>query len=451
MYRKVALLIMLMAFFCTAPLKAQYSLSAVDQRTFALWQAQNWKDLIREGEDALHHGIDFYYLRVRLGIAFYERHNYHEAIRHLEKARSFNNTEPYVNEYLYYALQSAGRMQEAEKLARAFRDLLAPGPHIHKQAFIRKLELSYNFEASGNKTTADNYVANVDSLTLGSQYVPNTRHSFRLGFTHVLSPSFVLHHGYTYVNQQYFFYRQRDTIRTSNEDYATNVHQYFISGQVRLAKNWYLTPGLHYLGVRYPAPVAFAGAGPRGQRSSAFTNHQLALYLHLTKIFPYVSPEVSLYYANLNAASQLQTDVLLHTFPLGNLNLYTESKFSVQWETADGRTQTRLALAQRVGGKVCKHLWLDGFVAFGQMQNFLSNYGTQVYNGAGAIRLYGGSTLTFPVGKKLRIQASYAYLARESYFVPESAEDYNVYNVIATKNHSITGGLVWDFSKPLRY
>ena len=404
-----------------------------------------------EGEAALRDGIDFYYLRVRLGIACFERKDYHRALRHFEKALAFYDSEAYVREYLYYASLYSGRTQEAEKYARRLRDSAGAGPYYPKQFFIRQLELSYNLEMNQDPMTAGQFVANVDSTLPGSQYVPNQRNSFRLGLSHVVSPAFVLHHAYTYVNQQYFFYRQRDRIRTVDEDYKTNVHQYFISGQIRLAKNWALTPGIHYLGVRYPAPIAPSGSGPRWQRATVFTSNQFALFLHLSKMFPYVSLEGSVYYANLNAARQLQADVLLHTFPLGNLNLYTTTTFSSQWERADGVTRPRYVLTQRIGGKIARFLWLDGYAGIGQLQNYFSNYGALVYNGAGAVRLYAGAMLTFPLGKHIRLQAAYSYVARESYFYAESSEDLNAYNGITTKNHSLTGGLQWDFLKSPKY
>ena len=62
------------------------SLISVDAQTYSLWQKKDWNGLIAAGKKALKADIDFYYLRVRMGIAYYEKKNYHMALLHFEKA-----------------------------------------------------------------------------------------------------------------------------------------------------------------------------------------------------------------------------------------------------------------------------------------------------------------------------------------------------------------------------
>ena len=48
-----------------------------EKKTFGLYKEQNWSELIFWGKKAISEGNDYFYLRMRLGIAFYKRNNYH--------------------------------------------------------------------------------------------------------------------------------------------------------------------------------------------------------------------------------------------------------------------------------------------------------------------------------------------------------------------------------------
>ena len=93
------------------------SLVSVDAQTYSQWQKKDWDGLIATGKQALKADIDFYYLRVRLGIAYYEKKNDHMALHHVEKAYKLQSNESYLKEYLYYSYLFAGR--EADAMAFA--------------------------------------------------------------------------------------------------------------------------------------------------------------------------------------------------------------------------------------------------------------------------------------------------------------------------------------------
>ena len=61
------------------------SYSHYDSITLKEYQDKNWKELIRTSKEAIHDGTDYYYLRMRRGIAFYEMHNYLKAYNEFKK------------------------------------------------------------------------------------------------------------------------------------------------------------------------------------------------------------------------------------------------------------------------------------------------------------------------------------------------------------------------------
>jgi tetratricopeptide (TPR) repeat protein len=97
---------------------------AIDKQTYYAFIEKDWATVIDVGQKALKEGIDYGYLRYRLGIAFYELKQYRFAIQHLEKAVELNEFDDLSKEYLYYAYLFSERFSDAEKLANTFSKAL---------------------------------------------------------------------------------------------------------------------------------------------------------------------------------------------------------------------------------------------------------------------------------------------------------------------------------------
>ena len=57
-----------------------------EKETFKLYSQKNWPELIQVSKKAIKEGSDYFYLRMRLAIAFYERQNYHRALIHFKQS-----------------------------------------------------------------------------------------------------------------------------------------------------------------------------------------------------------------------------------------------------------------------------------------------------------------------------------------------------------------------------
>ena len=58
----------------------------VDSLSYDLYEKGEWKALIRFGKNAINQGFDYYYLRMRIGIAYYESEKYLLALEHFRKS-----------------------------------------------------------------------------------------------------------------------------------------------------------------------------------------------------------------------------------------------------------------------------------------------------------------------------------------------------------------------------
>lgn len=84
-----------------------------DRETYSLYMQGKWEELIEKGKQALKNRIDYYYLRVRMGVAYYYLGKYKLAIRHLRKAYNTNPDDPFVNQYLAYSYLAMGDLERA--------------------------------------------------------------------------------------------------------------------------------------------------------------------------------------------------------------------------------------------------------------------------------------------------------------------------------------------------
>jgi|GEM_PF-778675 len=84
-----------------------------NEKTYQQYLEKDWKGLIETGNEAIEKGVDFYYLRLRMGIAYAETANFRMAIDNYKKALTFVPGDPLTKEYLYYAYQYSGMKNTA--------------------------------------------------------------------------------------------------------------------------------------------------------------------------------------------------------------------------------------------------------------------------------------------------------------------------------------------------
>jgi len=434
-------------FFLVLSLRSQevINLSTVDQKTYSLWAQKDWDKLIVEGKKGINKGIDFFYLRMRMGIAYYEKANYHMAIKHFEKAYAMSSQDELLKEYLYYSYLFSGRKTDASKIASGFTHALKEKTGTNNQPFIDRLDLTYNYNFQGDPSVTDNFSAiNIDPLVNGSQFISKGHQYFNLSLQHDFSPGFSVYHAYSNLKKTDFVYSQIDGVSETISNSEAQLHQYYISGNIRLSKGLNMALGLHYINLQIPVEkTEFRQGNTYSYIENSSVNDYL-LFLTLYKNLNYVTIGAAGYYAELNDNQQLQGDVLITLYPFGNLNLYSVSTFSLQSETYFNNNKvSRLIFDQQIGFKVSRYLWMEGYASFGDMHNLIKADGFVVFNGIGTIKNRYGGRLIIPLKSGFEIRLDYTLYKNESSFTLSDGSMY--LNTINYTNHSITGGIKWNF------
>ncbi len=426
---------LLISFFlisCISFGHAQTTAEQIDKQTYDAFFSKDYKTTIQIGNKALKQNIDFYFLRYRLGVSYYETKNYEQAVTHLEKAKATENSDPVLLEYLYYAYVFCNRIEKSELLATTFSPELKA-----KVGYKNQLFKSVSAEFGLLRTNNNN------KYLKGSN--PNARGTFYsdVEFSNVVlenqfSPRFKVLNGFSYVSntsndlvQQSFTSPKTDSYTSKNNYFQWNIlASYFL-------KDWTISAGVGlYNASSYNVmlPPPFAPTGPITKVKTTTTNYSASV--SLGKRFKYFQPNLSLSYTNLSDTKTMIAEGSVTYYPFGNVRFYSNSKLGLISNTAENNT----VFSQLVGVHLVKNIWLEGFGAYGNHQNYISENGFLAFNTPNKINWYAGSNLNF-FFKHFDVSLGYSIQERESSYNSYSNQintyKYN-YNLFKTK-------IVWKF------
>lgn len=420
-----------------------------EKKTLRLYNQKNWPELIKWGKKALENGSDYFYMRMRLGIAFYERGNYHRALIHFNKAGEFNPNDPYLLEYLYYANIFINREKAALDIAKRF------SPSVEANFADVKIP-KFRIGNLAIQNTFSDFTAGLEDVTdippeqNGYQVFENNIFKANLGFNHLISKKFSLFYQYGFMMVNRFTNYQNDSVGFYDPNQKLYQNQFYILGNIYLGKGFNLNLAIHYLPGKVPEFYVGSGTG-MGQASSytlvpAYKYNDFTGHLSLVKDFPYISLGVAGSYSYLNYGTYLQEGLLIRFYPLGNLNLYLGTGFHIQQElSSDGFIQKGQFVELSLGFKVFNPVWLEIAGAYGDMHYVTTQMGWLVYNGPNPVDKQIGASLLIPVGKKNTLLSfSYNYYSTTSNFISTDTGETSI-NTTSYNMNSIYGGVSWKF------
>jgi tetratricopeptide (TPR) repeat protein len=418
----------------TFNLKAQENTDLVksDISTYRQYMNLQWDSLISEVNQYLEKGIDYYYLRARLGVAYYMKQNYVKAIRHFNKALEMNPEDQFTIEYLYYASLFKGDDFEA----KLFADKLSPARRQElgiKNRFIEgySADVTYSFTPDKKLETVNN------SSVTGVQQIPNSFTNANLTLKEMPGKRLKLVEGYTFLYKNSDYYNKTTS---ANDLYSSHIlqNQFYASAIYYPARGWQIAGAYHQILVSIPATTSTGNGQGKKRETTYSTLSNYSFSGSLTKSFGYFDLGYTYSGSELNYYKQQQHTFNIGIYPLGNLNLYLLNRFIIQNDETFPGTKSFIA-GETFGVKINKHLWAEANLLAGNIRN-MSDYGSYIiYNDVNPLKLKSGISLLFPLssGKIISIRANYA--SAESNF-----SDANINNTIKYSSVSITGGISWN-------
>ncbi|MFO7575443.1 MAG: hypothetical protein R6W67_09850, partial [Bacteroidales bacterium] len=293
-----------------------------DSLTYDLYLEGRWKDLTKAAKEALSEGHDFYYMRMRLGIAWYERSFYAAAARQFRKALEFNSNDPVATEYLFYCRLLSGEFASASKIL----SFMTPehSKKVLDESHLAKntvwLSFYYNYYDT-DEIVADPSAVFNDSEA-GTTTVTRLLINPSVSMSHRVSPGVYYTHSYNNITKQsllHYFDGIR-TINLSNQKVFQN--QYYGSITVAGANGFSFRPWLHLSLTLYDYILAGGSMSPGFYSVRRGSTIHYSAGANLRQRTGYVALDASVAANGYGFGTALQGDAGILFYPLGNNRLY---------------------------------------------------------------------------------------------------------------------------------
>lgn len=414
-----------------------FSYKSMDSITYALFLKQEWKDLLIQGKKSHKEGVDFYYLDVRMGIAYFKLDKMFLAVKMLEKAYSVNPYDTVVQDYLYWAYRYSGLFLESDvfytKMAKELQDQINLKLH-----FVSAVALG----AVGNSNPDyDEMLSEKDAINgTDSRIFPENFQDYSLGLNHRFSHSTNFFHRVSLLPRSAVL-QENVAGRPVNTAYKGDEIRYYADATFALGKKVYADVYLNLIFGNFDELDSAIGNSQNGMfanTGNTINYNNMVFGASLSRVCYYLKQSLNLSYANLNESNQFQAGYSLSVFPLGNTLLVPFGSVQFQHETSDVFDDNRMVYT---GGLEIntKNISLTGYLNTGEMKNFASNNASIIYNqNATAINEYG---LIFRLHlKKASFKLGYSYMNMEDFYF---SEDLNYTSSFNFNQQNIIGGITW--------
>ncbi|MGB2273123.1 MAG: tetratricopeptide repeat protein [Flavicella sp.] len=366
---------------------------SVNVKSYQLYEKQQWSELIAFGEEALQNETDYFYLRMRIGIAYYEKKNYALAQIHFRKALEFNSTDILAQEYLYYCYVFTGKQEEARLLSRLFSQKLKSIIGISNKSAIEEITLE-----TAQKSPKENYINEG-----GTAYFQNATY-IQLGLKHNLKNKFSLFHAATY-------YSQKSNIGDVKQT------QYYLQATIPLKNQWTLQPAIHLINTKYTNALTSV-------QNETSDNSFLASF-SLSKRIKKTELTVGTTYTDNPQLSQNTYLGRIAYAPLGNSKIilgYTHYTHSAPSNSVQNNSKAPYLYFEPSAKSSIKVSYLDN-----ENSNIAEDNGYLINNAYHLTENRLALLLDFDISKSLTVYGMYQYEQKTHRLVERFDFDYNLY------------------------
>lgn len=418
----------------------------VETKSFELYEQKKWDELISYYRNEVKSSdIDYYFLRIRVGIAYFEKENYLAAITHFEKAMDYNKT-VLVQHYLYYSYRYTNQMRKAKVLYRNMyirdkKDL----PPIKNKA-LRSVTFEYGKNFSNDfETNKDFSFRRENDLYGESNFVGNTKY-WHLGLSHDIIDGLTITHGISQftIENQIGFYTPEKFYRFP---YSIEQTDYYLNAAYTFDNRSTFSMVLHTMNADYILPIMEYREETYYLNTAAVDLGDYLLMASYGKYFGNLYADADISFSSVNKANQQQFDLKLSWFPLGNLSLIPAIKASYyqQQQSNYASKQQELLLTPSLSLSVTNNLWIEGGHTFGKIYQYHENDGFIMYNNPDPITSKTEASIHYQLAGKFTFDFRYRHLKRESRSFRYVDENTIEQNMLKFTSNYIIGGITWTF------
>ncbi len=395
---------------------------SVEKTSYNLYLKKQWVQLSSYCERAIGSGFDYFYLRVRAGVAYFERRQYRKAIVHLKKALEFNSDDDFAASYLYYAYLYSERFEEAKWLSKDF------SPSLRNSLQIKPAgQLDYVMAESGIKSP--------DSSRLFKRALFTD-----LGVAHSIANRLFLFHGITYFAQ-------------NEARFSVQQFQYYLRGSVPFKNGFLLNAGLHLVDVAADVrnfvpvvntntyvvyPVGPAGMPPPPAQVVTITTNGLVEQVNakstqnyvgaisLTKRTVFADYVLGATAGNFDTTTQVQVMMGANFYPFKNSRF--SAGFNAYVHAEQKSPNSSVAITPYINAYLAKKVHLSLSYFNNQGPNISENTGSFVSNSVDYTPQRIAGTVSFELAEGAWLYGTYAY-EQKKHLAAGYQYDYNIFVV----------------------
>lgn len=434
-------------FFClviswSTQAQSQQTVEFIDSLTYIQFYNQDYSSLQKTTKEALKKGIDFYFLRTRVAISYYNQKNYESALPHFKKAQEIYPLDTLIQEYYYYTLLFTDREEDAYDLASHFSKSMQEKIGYKKRDYFRNNEITLASGLTSNNNISKFTTLDIKGSDIYSEGTFQGRNIFAsIAFKTNLFSRFNLTTGFSYFDNKSLGKIQfKDS--TAIKKFRNQPYQFNIA--------------LDYL---FPSGLKIGGAfGAYYESSNVYSvqfdsNSNTIEYINNRKVNKPFTGSLFLTYrwsrfeafisgaaGNLASQRQKQGELGFVYYPLGNQNLYTVTRGTI----FKNSSENRFIFHQIIGGKAYKFLWYELSGSYGNLQNYIGVASFTTYNTVDPVIFSSHLSLKFFISD-FEIIPSYGLQIRENNYYSID----NLFNVNSLTdkyfNHILALTAKWKF------
>jgi len=460
---------------------------SVDSLTTDSYFRKDWSTLNKTGKLALQSGIDYYYLRMRLGIASYEQRNYAIAEKHFRKALLFNQYDVNAQSYLAGSLLESFRLTEAGHVFNRSTPTAKQFIPIRKGFRLSAIHSDFGMiTRNGNRALQFKTLAG-ESAVYGQQRVYGGSRIFDAGAFLQLRPNLMYYIGYqlidTKVTDRFAYietfmkrdstavfdwgsahYYEVDTLqKTIDFEHLINQKSVYMQAQWSPSSRLSLTAGGQLIRIRQTNTYAEQSTYQAIDTAYYITaTDSVAMFtLDLNRMvfqqdttthldwatsikanytFGKLEALAGFNFSSLNGNKIKQYTLGFCYLPFGNKDLYNQTEVIA----LDNSSTTNIILKEIVGIKLLSPVWFEIRLLMGNIDRYSDQGAYIVYNSPELVHLRIEPTIFVIVSKHLWLQLSYKYQKAESFYysaIPNLTQLSE--NSINNQSYSIIGGIKW--------
>ncbi|MCF8303637.1 MAG: LPS-assembly protein LptD [Bacteroidales bacterium] len=424
----------------------------IDKETYRLYQKEAWDSLINYYNNTVKpHDVDYYYLRMRVGIAYYSLNDYLGAIPHFLQALEFNSTAFTAKEYLYYCYEYTGQKAMTEHLASGLSEQEQEKLNYSPPSFFNRLRLEAGINFSDGPGQAGNIDIDGSANVYGEASFTGNTNYYHLSLVHRFLPGLSLFHGLSTfsINKEHHFSYFGET-RVFEYDMKQN--NYYFQPSYTFKNGLSIAAAYHSFNVEYDAPeFELKQTGPQYPLQH-YEHNDYVLILKASRFFGKTNLGLSGSYSEINNSRQQQYGMHFSYLPYGNYRLVVGGKiiwFNQQntGETIAFTEGNELIAEPNVLVSLSDRIWVEAGYTFGTLYNYHEDNAFIVYNIPDKIVNKAEVTLNVKLNKHLKFDLRYRYLNRKDNYLSYNSTrpgDFSLTDYNFT-NHYLIGGLSWEF------